>query len=398
MTEREPMPFPFARGAVTELPPGYELLRRDRPVCRVRLPSGDLAWLVTRYADARLVLADHRFSKRALLDGGAARTRRGALLSGLLFTTDPPEHTALRSRLTGSLNPRRVAALRPRITGLAEELLDRLEPGGDLMAAFAEPLAMSVICALLGVPVAEHRTYAHWAEAVLSVNRFTDEEVTRAQNELLVHMSATVRAARSEPGEGLISALVTDGLAVDDDASVVKLVATLLVTGYETMVAGIGNAVLTLLVHNGRLPSCPVDPALLEEVLRFSTYGDALRSRRAVEDVQLGGVTIRAGDVVVVSVASANRDDDAFPEAGRFDPTRFDPTRFDPARCGPRHLSFGHGAHFCVGASLARLELEVALEVLSRRLPALRLAVPATEVRFRDGSAETPPESLPVTW
>ncbi|GAA4021210.1 cytochrome P450 [Allokutzneria multivorans] len=377
------VPFPLPRAGLTEPAPAYRELRRDRPVCRVRLPSGDLAWLVTRYADAKLVLADPRFSKRALLDGGAARTRRGELLDGLLFTTDPPEHTALRARLAGAFTPRRIAALRPGVVELAERLLDDLEPGGDLMSAFAEPLAMSVICALLGVSVAENRRYAHWAQAVLSVSCFSDEEVSQAQRDLLDNVHAQVKAARASPGEGLIAALVADEA---DDIAVVKLVATLLVTGYETMVAGIGGAVLTLLVHCGRVS--PANPVLLEELLRFATFGDALRSRRAIADVSLGGAQIRSGDVVLVSVASANRDAEVFD----------DPESFSPSRDGARHLSFGHGPHFCVGAALARLELEVALEVLTRRVPGLRLAVPAEEIRLRHGSAEAPPESLPVTW
>ncbi|MCP3803273.1 cytochrome P450 [Allokutzneria sp. A3M-2-11 16] len=383
MAECEPVPYPFPRAELTAPAPAYRRLRRERPVCRVRLPSGDLAWLVSRCADARLVLADPRFSKRALLDGGAARTRRGELLAGLLFTTDPPEHTELRARLTGALTPRRVAALRPVVVGLAERLLDDLEPGGDLMPAFVEPLAMSVICALLGVSVDEHRRYARWAETVLSVDHFSDDEVSRAQRELLENIHAQVRAAS---GPGLIAALAADSPDSPDVLAVVKLVATLLVTGYETMVAAIGCSVLTLLLHCGQIPAA--DPLLLEELLRFVTFGDALRSRRAVADVELGGVLIRSGDVVMVSIASANRDEDAFAE----------PERFDPRRRGTRHLSFGHGPHFCVGAALARLELEVALEVLARRLPALRLAAPAEEIRLRHGSAEAPPESLPVTW
>ncbi|SDM50768.1 cytochrome P450 [Allokutzneria albata] len=380
VAELDPVPYPFPRAELTAPAPAYRRLRRERPVCRIRLPSGDLAWLVTRYDDARFVLADPRFSKRALLDGGAARTRRGELLSGLLFTTDPPEHTALRARLTGALTPRRIAALRPVVVGLAERLVDDLEPGDDLMSVFVEPLAMSVICALLGVSVDEHRRYARWAETVLSIARFSDDEVSRAQRELLDNVHAQLRTAS---GEGLIAALAADS---PDDMAVVKLVATLLVTGYETMVAGIGCAVLTLLVHCGQMRA--VDPALLEELLRFATFGDALRSRRAIADVELGGVLIRDGDVVMVSIASANRDEDAFSE----------PERFDPERERVRHLSFGHGPHFCVGAALARLELEVALEVLGRRLPTLSLAAPAEEIRLRFGSAEAPPESLPITW
>jgi cytochrome P450 len=364
------------------------------------MPSGDLAWLITRCEDARFVLSDSRFSKAALVWHDSPKARPGTLPPGLLLTTDPPEHTALRAPLSRAMSARRINRLRPRIVAVADELLDLLaarSPPVDLVTGFAAPLAMRVICELLGVPIADRDRFAAWAEIVLATDQHGNAEVDQAQSELFGYMAELLRARRADPGDDLLSALACGGPGTSDAGLVApdaasKLGATLLVTGYETMVAAIGNAVLTLLIHFGGLPQRSDDPEavrrILEELLRFATFGDAVRSRRAVAEVRIGEVTIAAGDVVLVSIASANRDADQFEH----------PDDFLPGRSANRHVSFGHGAHYCIGAGLARLELEVALERLSLRFPGLRLAVAPELVILRAGSAESPPETLPVRW
>ncbi|QKV96818.1 cytochrome P450 [Streptomyces sp. NA02950] len=381
-----PPRLPFPGGRPAEPPSLYLRLRRECPVSRVRMPSGDLGWLVTRYKDARFALSDRRLSKAALTEPGAPRIRPGVLPPGLLFTTDPPEHTVLRTRATAALTRTRIGTLRPAVGQIARDLADTLGPRGeaDLVADFARPLAMRVMCRLLGVPLGDRERFAHWAEAVLAVDGHGSGEVERAQRDLMAYTAALVAARAAAPSDDLVSALARDG----DDATAVSLAATFLVTGYETMVAAVANAVLTLLTRGGLPAPWPTDPrALIEELLRLGTFGDALRTRRAIADVTVGGVTVPAGDVVLVSLASANRDETVFTA----------PDRLLPGRT-PRHLAFGHGAHYCPGARLARMELEAGLRCLAGRLPGLRPAMAPEEVVPRAGSAERPPERLPVRW
>jgi cytochrome P450 len=390
VTGHHPLTLPLPRDRAAEPPSCYRWLRRQRPVCRARMPSGDPAWLVTRYADARFVLSDRRFGKAALLDPDAPRIRPGTLPPGLLFTTDPPEHTALRRRMKGLLSRARLSAMRPVITAIVGDLLDGFAATdqADIVDDVARPLAMRVVCHLLGVPEADRDRFAGWAEAVLTVTGFRDEEVDAAQRALFAYTSAMVAARRAEPAGDLVSALVRDGEPEAADAAA-SLAATLLVTGYETMVAGLANSVLVLLTQGGMPAPWPAESGeLVEELLRLGTFGDALRSRRAVTDVRVGDVLVPAGDVVLVSTASANRDEEVFAE----------PDRLLPGRGGPRHLAFGHGAHHCLGANLARIGLDAALERLAARLPGLRLAAAPEDIMLREGSAESPPRCLPVRW
>jgi cytochrome P450 len=386
------LPLPHDRAA--EPPSAYRWLRAHRPVCRVRMPSGDPAWLVTRYRDARFVLSDRRLGKAGLTEPDAPRVRPGTLPPGLLFTTDPPEHTRLRRCTRAVLGTARVAAQRPAIAAAADRLLDALcrAGGADLVAEFAEPLAMQVVCDLLDLPTADRDRFVRWAEVVLAVDGFRPGEVDRAQRDLLGYAAALAEARRAAPGEDAVSAMARyrcPELGNGTLDPVVSLVATILVTGYETMVAAVANALLILLLRDGLPSPWPADSGgLLDELLRLGTFGDALRSRRARTDVRVGGVLVPAGDVVLVSVASANRDEAAFRE----------PDHLIPGRSGPRHLSFGRGIHHCVGAELARVQLDVALERLAARLPGMRLAVAPEAVVLRTGSAERPPARLPVRW
>jgi len=388
------VPFPLDPSKVDGNPAGYARLREERPVCPVVLPAGQHAWLVTRYADARLVLSDSRFSKAALTRPDATRIHPGTLLPGLLLTTDPPEHTALRAPLTRLMAVRETVRHRPRIRAAADDVLDAFTAGpkpADLVTGFAGPLATRVICEQLGLPVTPDARFTAWAETVLGGFDRPAHEVNRALGDLLGYVAEVVAGKRANPAGDLLSSLATSQFAPGDEA-MVKLGATLLVTGIETMTAVVSKAVLALLTRSSGLPVLPAAPGarhlLIEEVLRFATVGETVRSRRALEDVRLGDVVIGRGDIVLVAIGSANQDEAEFPAAAEF----------DPGRQPNRHLAFGHGVHFCVGAPLARLELDVALERLSVRLPKLRLASSADRVRARVGSAEIPPAVLPVLW
>lgn len=383
----EALAFPFAApDSPLSLPSVYASLRASRPVCRIQLPTGALAWLVTTWEDARVVLSDPRFSKAAMMAPDAPKARPGALPPGVLFTTDPPEHTALRALLSRGLTGQRVGAMRPRMVACADTLIASLVVPADLVGGFAEPFAMRVICDLLGVPSCDQARFAVWSATVLAVDCKSASEVEVAQRELLGYIAGLVVSKAASPGDDVVSDLLRSSIA-DDHRRIVGLVATLLVTGYETMVAAVANAVLTLLAVNGSIV-VELTPSLLEELFRFSGFGDALRSRRAVADVALGDVVVRAGDLVMVSTASANRDSDVFPDA----------ESFVAGRSPNPHVGFGRGAHYCAGAGLSRTQLHVALARLAALLPGLRLAAPLEEIRLRAGASESPPERLPVTW
>ncbi|GLZ29004.1 cytochrome P450 [Lentzea sp. NBRC 105346] len=380
----EVLGFPFApAGSPLSLPPIYDELRRERPVCRVRLPTGAHAWLVTTWADARFVLSDPRFSKAAMTRPDAPKARPGELPRGVLFTTDPPEHTRLRALLSRALTTRRILSLRPRMVAYADHLIERMTPPADLVSSFAAPLAMRATCDLLGVPVSDQEQFAAWSETVLAVDGRSSGDVERAQRELFAYIGGLVETRTGNPGNDLVSDLLRHA----SPEPVVGLVATLLVTGYETMAAGVTNSVLTLLAAHGKLLP-DLDSDALEELFRFAAFGDALRSRRALRDVRVGPVLVRAGDLVMVSTASANRDPSVFGDADMFLPTR----------CPNPHVAFGRGVHYCAGASLARTQLRIALSRLAYRLPGLSLATPLADITLRPGGSESPPERLLVRW
>lgn len=330
-----------------------------------------------------MVLADPRFGK-APLTGLTEITRVGRLLSGLLFTTDPPEHTVLRAELAAAMRICPSWRLRDRMFGQADVLLAAL--AGDVVRDYAEPLSMWSIRTWLGVPPAEAERCARWAEIVLSVKRFPAEVVEDAQAEMIDFMDHLVRLRRSRPADDLLTALASTAAAPG------ALAATVLATGYETMVAGIANATLTMLVDGGGFGSWPTgraeERALIDEVLRFNPVGGTLRSRCALVDVVVGETAVRQGELVVAATGPANRD-----------PARFDePDRFCPGRADNRHVSFGEGERFCVGSQLALMELSVALGRIAAWYPRLRLAVDPSELVVLGGASEPRPTALPVRW
>ncbi|NSC21543.1 cytochrome P450 [Streptomyces albus subsp. chlorinus] len=403
----------------------------------VRLPSGDRAWLVTSYADNLKVFSDQRFSRRAAAQDGAPRARNIPLDANSLTTMDPPEHTRLRRALGGAFSPRRLDVLRERIGAVTRALLSEASGSSpaDLVAGLAQPLALTVICDLLGLPEQERARFREWTESYLS---FGPEHATRAAEaaqDLDSYFASLIERREEQPSEDVFGALVA--AHADQRLSHAELrtfATTLLVAGYETVAAQIAGSLRVLLEEPASWSRlCDGDrlrEPVVEELLRFvpiAMTGGTIRV--AVEDVELSGTVIRAGEAVLPSTTSANRDAKVYTDPDRFDPDRFDPARSgaggpgadgaaatpqilgDPvhpdrpapaaapaARTPWAHLAFGHGPHRCMGAHLARMQIGIALGTLLNRYPGVRPAVPLGELEWNTAKPIRCPKSLPVTW
>ena len=372
---------PFAPEHRADPHPVWRRLRSEDPV-----HASPRGWLVTRYRDATAVLRDHRFSASPTHRRGGDLVPTGPRQPGtrLLVFLDPPDHTRLRGLVNKAFTPQVVRGLRPRVEALVGELLDQVEPRGrmELLGDLAYPLPVAVICELLGVPAADRRQFRAWSAAAA---RLLDGELpedalaqgVEAVAGFVAYFGELLGDRRRHPAGDLLSALVAaeeagDRLTLEELQATVVL---LFVAGHETTVNLIGNGVLALLRHPDQLRRLRADPGLgrlaVEELLRFDGPV-TVTARFATVASEVGGQPIAAGEEVVVSLAAANRDPEVFAE----------PDRLDLGRADNHHLAFSAGMHYCLGASLARLEGEVALRALLGRLPRLRLAGP--EPRWRD--------------
>ncbi|SDG30967.1 Cytochrome P450 [Lentzea fradiae] len=393
---------------LTQLPEDYvqnphalhEVLRSEGPVHEVRLPHGLKVWMVTRYDEARAALADPRLAKDAaelgrVVEAHSPHGRRviDDALSEHMLNMDPPGHSRLRKLVTKAFTARRVEQLRPRVEEISAELIAKLDDGDvvDLLEVFAFPLPITVICELLGIPIDNREEFRDWTNRLLTFG--TTEEVQAAGQAMagfLLQHVGKVQAA--EPDDTFFSALVHatesgDRLTTEELVSMAFL---LLVAGHETTVNLIGNAVYQLLRNPDQLQLLKDKPELIpastEEFLRIEGPINHATFRFTKEDVELGGVTVPAGELVLVSLASANRDRDRFP----------DPAELDVTRSAQGHLAFGHGIHFCLGAPLARLEFDVALTQLLARFPNLELAEEPETLVWRDSTLIHGLHTLPV--
>lgn len=386
--------YPFNAGDGLDLDPLYAQLRSEEPLSRVQLPHGEPAWLATRYEDARTVLGDARFSRAAVVHHDEPRMRPKQRNDGLL-AMDPPDHTRLRRLVAKAFTARRVERLRPRTQEIADRLIDRMRSAGppaDLVEDFALPLPIAVICELLGVPFEDRDDFRTWSDAFVSTTLLSAEQVEDHMQRMFDYIAGLVQQRRVEPADDLITGLVEARDQQDrlTEREMVVLASGILVAGHETTASQIPNFVHVLLDNPEQCAALRTDPELIptavEELMRFVPLGaGAGQPRYAREDVQLGGVTIRAGEAVLVSNGSANRDEQVFPE----------PDRFDLHRDGPSHLGFGHGPHHCLGAQLARMELHVALATLLENLPELRVH---GAVEWKSGLAVRSPRRMPITW
>ena len=389
--------YPFERPSALSPCPHYAQLRKSEPVSPVRMPSGDQAYLVTTYDEVLEVLSDPRFSRAATLRPGAPRLGAAPQNFKSLLNMDDPEHSRVRKLVSREFTARRVTSLRPRIQAHTDALLDAMAAqngSADLVQALAVPLPVQVICELLGVPLEDQDRFAEWSVAFLSTTSRSGQEILAAQVALRDYLSAMIAAKRDRPGDDLLSALVsihdTDEEQLGEE-ELIFLGISLLVAGHETTVNQIANSALALLTQPEqraafRAASAPA--AAVEEMLRMYPPGDEALLRIALEDVELGGTLVRAGDAVLPSLGSANRDACRYAQADVLDVTRI----------GNPHLTFGHGSHYCLGSGLARAELQIALTSLFDRFPTLRLAVPEEEIPRPSGRLVHGVSSLPVAW
>jgi cytochrome P450 PksS len=385
--------------------PFYARLRAETPVYRMRLPTKEVAWLVTRYDDVVTVLRDARFvkdTKNALTPAQAADQlwfrRMFRSLGRNMLDQDPPVHTRLRALVNKAFTPRLIEQMRDRVVGLTEGLLLAVQHRGymDVIHDYALPLPTTIIAEMLGVPAADRHRFHRWSKALMEAGNSTWGLVKAVPNVFLFmrYLRKFIRNHRADLRDDLVSALIRveeDGDKLSED-ELLAMVMLLLVAGHETTVNLIGNGVLALLEHPAQMERLRNDPILIrpavEELLRFTSPVDIATERYAREDVTIAGVAIPQGDMVFAMIGSANRDERQFPN----------PNALDISREPNKHLAFGLGTHFCLGAALARLEGEIAINTLLRLFPDLRLAKASHELRWRPGLLLHGLESLPVAF
>jgi cytochrome P450 len=377
--------------------PEIRTISGDRPVFRAELPDGRIVWLVSGYENVRQVIIDQRFSRALAVAPGQAQQGFEMFAGGSINGMDPPEHTRLRKLVASAFTSRRIEALRPRVAGIVSELidamLDRPQPA-DLAAGFSLPLPARVICEMLGVPAEDTGQFHAWSDTVIGDWQRDSDQIMTALVELYGYFGRLIEIKRAQPADDLMSALI----AARDDADrlseeeLTVMCCTLLIAGHETTANEINLSLLLLFDHPGEMAKLRADPGLIpgavEELLRYTRLGSLAPARVTREDVQIGGVTIPAGEQVIPLFVTANRDPAVFS----------DPDRFDVTRDVGNHLSFGAGVHHCLGAQLARVELQEAFRGLTGRLPGLRLAVPASQLEFKPGMAIHSLRELPVLW
>lgn len=371
--------------------PHYARMRDSAPVFHDD-QSG--SWHVFRYDDVQRVLSEHgTFSSRM---GGDDPSETGQLFAASLITADPPRHRQLRSLVTQAFTPRAVEALAPRISALTEELLDGIAPkeSADLIDELAYPLPVIVIAELMGIPAEDRDRFKHWSDVIVSQTQSGAQTADHSSTnrEMTEYFLALIEHRRRSPGNDLISNLLVaeiDGqrLSVPELLGFCSL---LLVAGNETTTNLIGNAVLCFTEAPGTMDRLRAEPALLpqaiEEVLRYRSPVQSMY-RVTAADTVLGGLQVPAGAPLVAWIGSANRDERQFERA----------ELFDIGRAPNRHLAFGHGIHFCLGAPLARLEAKIALQGILDRLPGLALA-PGAHLERMDSTIVYGVKELPVSW
>jgi cytochrome P450 len=402
--------FPFEAEFQGEIAPDVAELRGRCPVNRVRLPNDMSAWLVLGYEEVQTVMSDARFSRAIRYTNRRIATSASPNGSGCPHAAEtPPErslgmdgpaHLALRRLAGQAFTVRRVDRLRPRIQEITDGLLDEMiasGPPADLMSAVAFPLPMLMICELLGLPAEDRERFGEWSRIMMngrSTAEISAEEIDAARAAFDDYLMGMIARKRETPADDLLSGLLAARDRGDQltDGECVDLTEAMLVAGHTTTVSMIGLGVWRLFKHPDQLAMLKADASLIdgavEEILRYQPQGTFGLPQIAAEDVELAGVRIQQGELVFAPSYCGNRDGRRFPDSDRFDVTR-------PA---DGHLTFGHGPHFCLGAALARAELQIVFTTILRRFPDLRLAVPLADVPLRQKDFICSPEELPVAW
>lgn len=381
----------------------FAQMRDENPLfCQPGIDGQTMIWFASRYEDVETVLRDDRHFVRdprnALGDAAPQPNPLEALISNHMLNKDWEDRRRLRNLVSQAFTPKIVRALRPRIQEIADELIDAVEAKGqmDLMADFAFHLPTIVIAELLGIPVADRDKFKVWSNAVIvpSLDADSATEFMRLMQEFIAYLQALFAARRQHPDDDLTSAL----LAAEEDGDrlneqeLFSMMVLLIVAGHETTVSLIGNAIVSLWQHPEQLALLQKNPSLMEtaveEFLRYDGPVERAFVRFVAEEVQLGAQHLPKGSLVIPLIASANRDETRFANADLLDITR---------QPNP-HMGFGKGAHYCLGAPLARLEAEIALNTLLHRLPSMQPALPLNELRWRMSPMFRSLEALPVTW
>ncbi|MEU0655414.1 cytochrome P450 [Streptomyces albogriseolus] len=388
---------PWARTHQFDPPAIFESLRAERPLARMVYPDGHVGWITSSYELARSVLSDPRFSHSTEI-GHFPVTHRGQVMPnhpripGMFIHMDPPHHTHYRRMLTGEFTARRVGRLAARAETVAAEQIDAMRAHGspaDLVKHYAKPLSLRILSELVGLPYEEADRYGH-APTLLHDPDADPQEAMTAMGQAAAFFAEVVERRRKEPQDDLISRLIADGQLSDEELC--NIVTLLLFAGYETTESALAVGVFALLQHPAQLAALRADPgkldAAIEELLRYLTVNQYDTYRTALEDIELGGETVKKGDSVTVSLPAANRD-----------PAKFGcPAELDIDRETSGHMAFGFGIHQCLGQNLARVELRAGFSALLGAFPDLGLAVALEEVPLRLQGSVFAVKSLPVSW
>ncbi|QFY08318.1 cytochrome P450 [Nonomuraea phyllanthi] len=388
--------FPIARQRPLDPPDEATELRQRAAMHRMTYADGHRGWLVTGYSAARAILAHPHFSNRAEVSHppipGRFERLRTKTPPGFFIRADAPEHTRYRKLLTGQFTVRRMKALEPRIEEITNACLDDMAAAGgpvDLVQAFALPIPSLVICELLGVPYADREQFQEDTKLLVNLETKAEESIA-ALGRSMAYLAGLIKRKREEPADDLLSGLIEGGELDDEELTGVGFL--LLVAGHETTANMLGLGTYALLTNPDQLAAMRDDPSVVdngvEELLRYLTIVHLGPVRTALEDVEIEGTTIRAGESATIHLPSVNRDAERFPGGDRL----------DLARPATGHMSFGHGIHQCLGQQLARTEMRIAYPALLRRFPGLRLAVTPEEVPMRSDMSIYGVHRLPVTW
>jgi cytochrome P450 len=390
--------FPARRGFCPFAPaPEYTAAREDKGIIKVGLWNGTTAWLVTRYADVRMVLTEQKkFSADGRREGFIVFAPGVPANDSTFIRMDDPEHARLRRMLARSFTVRRAEEMRAEIQSITDRLVEQMlsrTPPVDLVAEFALPLPSLVISSLLGVPYSDHDFFESSTRKIMSW-RSSREVASDAMGELGGYLSELAGAKLAEPADDLLSDLVTNyevsGELGRED--IVKMAMLLLIAGHETTANMISAGIAALLENPDQLAALRADetliPGAVEELLRYLSVVHSGLSRIATEDVEICGELVRAGENLILHLPTANHDETVFPNAAEL----------DIRRDAKAHIAFGHGVHQCLGRALAKVEIEVAIGTLLRRFPDLALAVPLEKIPFREDMFVYGVHELPINW
>lgn len=387
--------FPPPRTDPLQPPPELLRLQSEQPVSQVRLANGQVVWLVLRHADVRAMMTDARVSADSSRPGFPPLGPSGANPNLRTFPRrDPPEHTAQRRMLSAEFSVERVESLRPKVKSIVSSLLDDMQSRPqpvDFVECVALPLPTLVISGMLGVPYEDRALFQRFESMVMSLDR---EESARGAREEIEYLDRLVSDKARNPGDDLIGRLITQQVrtgAMSHD-ELVRVVRTLLSAGHESTANMTALSVLSLMLDPDALASLRDHPAnsgnAVYELLRLHSIFHVFAPRVAAADIEIGGRTIRAGEGIVLSLLGANHDPSVFQ----------DPGRLNFERDARQQVAFGFGAHHCLGQGLARMELQEVIPAVFERFPSLRLAVPFSELEFRDDRATYGVHRLPVAW